>query len=383
MTYLDNNTATKPSQTVILAMMPYFEEHYASPSCPHAMGQELLRPIEKALHAIYHLAGAKEDDLFVFTSSYSESITQVIHSVYEQVARQTGKTHFITSTIGDAATIYALSKLEEEGCALQMAKVSKEGYVPLDSIIEAITPRTCLISLPLASALTGVIQPVYDIAALCKERGILLHIDVTHALGKLLVDFAELGADYLTFNGEQLHAPKGTGGLFARKGTPLIPLIAGDGQETRFRGGPINVPLEIALGQACIEAEQSSTLYCSEVARLRDLFEERIIQQCPEASVLFKESERLPTTSAIAFYGIRSEALLYALSKKGVFATMGGGCEQHIERVVEASGIDHIIASCTLSFSLSKFTTEHDIEKAATIIGEAIVRLRKLSKTLL
>ncbi|MDB6081555.1 MAG: iscS [Chlamydiia bacterium] len=380
--FLDNITTARVSDTAIAAMMPFFDGYYGSPVMPHEMGQNLLPYLEKSYRAIYSLFSAKESDQFVFTSSNAEAISQVMHSVYYTVSRKTGKTHFVTSSIEDAASVLAISKLQEEGCTFEMAKVGSGGHVTLDTISEAITPRTCLISISLVCALTGVVQPIAEIVELCKLRAILLHVDVTHAVGKLFVDIDELGANFVTFNGEQFHAPKGTGGLFCR-GASLLPLISGEDEEKRLRGGPLNVPALIGLGQAAIEAESNKNLYCTEVARLRDKFEQQLNESYPEAHIFFKDQERAPHITTIAFPGIRNEALLYALSRKKLFANIGGGPFQQIERVLEEAGIDHVTAQCALSFSLSKETQEDEVDRAVTIITDAAKRLRRLSKVLL
>jgi len=380
--YLDNSTATRPSRTAILSMMPFFEEAFGSTTQPHQMGQAIIPDIEKSYQAIYRLFGAKEADPFVFTSSGEEAVTQVIHSIYYESIRKTGKTHCITSIVDDAASILALSKLEEEGCALKFAKISPSGAVTVDTIIDEITPRTASISLSLASGLTGVIQPVAEIAKVCKQRGILLHVDVTYAIGKLFLDIDEIGANFITFDGEQLGAPKGTGGLFA-KNADVIPLISGDGEKERFRGSSFNVPFFVALGQAAVEAEQNINLYCTEVARLRARFESQIQTGYPEAKLFFQDVERLPHIAVLAFPGVHQEALLYALNRKNVFSTIGGGRFQPLSQVLEAASVDGMLAQSAVSFALSSETTEREIDQAATIIIEAAKRLRRLSKALL
>lgn len=379
--YLDHGTATKPSNTAIHAMLPFFEEHYCLPHAPHGMGQSLLASMETSYKAIYALFGAKESDQFVFTSSGAEAITQVMNSVYKTVVRQSGKNHFVISTTADAATLLAIAALEEEGCRSQLAAVSSRGYITPDAIAESITPRTCLVSLSVSAPLTGVIQPLTEIAALCKQRAILLHVDVTQAIGKIFINFDDLAADFITFNGNQIQAPQGTGGLFARN-IKLQPLIYGEEDTQRIHGGALNVPGLIGLGQAALEADLNKNLYCTEVARLRDNFESQILAKYPEAILLFSEEDRLPHTTAIAFPGIRNESLLYTLSRKQLFATIGGGASQQIEHILQASGVDPIIAKCALSFTLSKETTLEEITQAITIISNAANRLRRLSRAL-
>ena len=380
--YLDNITTSRVSDGAIKAMMPYFESAYGAASSPHQMGQELHAALGKSYRAVYDICSAKEEDVFVFTSSSCEAITQVMQSVYRNVTKKTGKNHFVASAIDEAASILAITKLEEEACMLRLAEVTAQGIVNQNTIAESITPRTALVSLSWACALTGVVQPIAEIAKICKARGILLHVDATHVIGKLSLDLQESRPDYITFNGEQFHAPKGIGGVFAKKPAPLEPLIYGEDEELRLRGGPLNVPFLIALGQASVEAKQNQNLYCTEVARLRDRFERNLQEHYPEAIAFFQNEERLPHVSCMAFPGIRNETLMYALNRKGVFANMGGGPFQQIELVLTASGVEAPLAKCALSFSFSKDTTLQDMEKACEIIVGCAKSLRRASKTL-
>jgi cysteine desulfurase len=225
-----------------------------------------------------------------------------------------------------------------------------------------------------------VLQPIASIQKLCALRNILLHVDVTHAIGKIPIDVQEMGIDYMTFNGEQFHAPKGIGGLIVKQGVPICPLIRGEGEDLYFRGGPLNVPMLVACKQALLEAEDQRTWYGTEVARLRSMLEQGVQQGYPEATILFQEEERLPHVSCMAFPGIYNEFFLYNLHKKGVFASIGGGSVQSIERVLVAGGVSSDLAKTAISFSLSKDTTEKEVERAIQIIVEHAKRLRKLSQ---
>jgi cysteine desulfurase len=376
--FLDAITTTKPSGQCVQALLPFFETCFGSSSSPHQMGSELVAHTEKSIAAIFDLFGAAADAQFVFTSSGAEAVSQVIMSVYRSVVRKLGKNHFVTRSIDEAPAIFAISQLEEEECYLRMAECSKQGYVTCNALGDAISARTALVSMSLTCGLTGVIQPVEEIAALCKERGILLHLDVTHAVGKL--DVLLTHADCITCNGEQFHAPKGTGILLANKNFHLHPLIHGEGEQEQLRGGALNVPMLVSLGQAALEAKQHQNLYCTEVARLRALFELGLEEAYPEAQVLFQSEQRLPHCTAVTFPGIHSELLAFALSRKGVYACMGGGPFQQMEKVLAACQVDPLLAQTALSFSLSKDTQEAEIERAIVIIADVAKRLRRVSK---
>lgn len=378
--YLDNSMTTRPSDTVVAKMLPFLTDMWGTPSAPHQKGQELVPAIEESLRAIYSLIGAKENDDFVFTSSGAEAINQVVLSAYFDITRATGKNQYITSHVDEAPQIMSIGRLEKIGCVGKMVNANKNGMVTAEAIAEAITPRTALVSLSWANGLTGVINPVSEISALCHERGIRFHLDATHVLGKLFYELEEIGAHLITFNGDHLHAPKGTGGLYIKEGVICSPFIVGGLEQAGHRAGSINIPALVAMGQAAAEALDSRDLLCTEVARLRDKLEQGIASEYPEAIALFRDQERLPHCTTIAFPGIVNESLLYALNRKNVFASIGGGSFQQIGLILASTGIDPALAHTALNFSLSRETTEDEIDRAIAIVGDSA---RKLKKTAL
>ncbi len=368
--YLDYITASPASQNAISASLPYFEKHFASPYAPYKIAQELLAPIEDAKKKIYELFGAQDDEQFLFTSSGAEAVSVAVHSAYSILTREGGKNHFITRAIDEAPAVLAIESLEEDGCYLKFAPTDKRGFVTKDALIETISPRTALVSISWACALTGVIQPLEEIAEVCKERAIWLHVDATHVAGKLDIPLSSLPIDILTFSGHSIDAPVSSGGLFAKKHIPIKPIVF---------GSPVHVPMLIALGEAARLAKENESLYCTEVARVRNLFEERVCEVYPEARILFQDEERAPHISTIAFLGIHQELLAFALQRKGVYASIGGTPFQSMEKVLTDCGLDAEVARCAIAFSLSKDTQEHELTRAADIIGEVATRMRRLS----
>lgn len=378
--YLDNNTTGRPSEQAIAKMLPFLTERWGVPSAPHQMGQQLFPAIEEALKGIYALLGAKESDEVIFTSSSAEGVNQVVLSTYFDVTVHTGKNQFITSVIDEAPSIMAIGRLEQLSCIGKMAPADKNGQVSAEAIAEAMTPRTALVSIAWANGLTGVINPIEEIAKICKERGVLLHLDASHVLGKVFCDWEEIPAQFLTFNGDSFHAPSGTGGLFIRGDTKCLPLILGGIEQGGHRAGAYSVAGLVALGQAAKEAIDARDFICTEVARLRGKLEEGIVARIPEAMVFFQDQERLPNCTAIAFPGVANEALLYLLNRKGVYASIGGGTYQQIGLVLAASGVDPVLAHTALSFSLSRETTEDEIDRAIEIIADCVQHLSKISQ---
>jgi len=377
--YLDNGMTTRPSSLAVSRMLPYLSEKWGSPSAPHQFGQQLYPALEESYRALYALVGAKRQDSFVFTSSGAEAINHVIATGYHDITCSTGKNQFLTSKVDEAPAILAIGRLEQLGCVGKMVAVDSYGRVDIQALKESITPRAALLSLSWANGLTGVIQPIADIAALCRDRGIALHLDATHVLGRLFFSWEEVGAQYITFNGDQLHATKGTGGLFIKEGVKSSSFILGGIEQGGRRAGPLDVPALVALGVAAQQLVEARELMCTEVARLRNKLEEGIVAGYPEACVLFCEAERLPCRTAIAFPGMVSEALLWLLSRRGVYGCIGGGSYQQISLVLSHAAVASEQVQSAISFCLSRETSEEEIDEAIEIIVGAAKKLRKLS----
>lgn len=381
--YLDNSLTTRPSRKAISDMLFFLTDQWGSTSAPHQMGQELFPAVKESYLSLYTLIGAKEVDDVIFTSSGEEAVNQVFNSAYFDITLPTGKNQFICGNEDEAPSLMCISRLEHQGCVGKMVSANREGKITPQEIAENITPRTALVSLSWANGLTGVINPVQEIAALCQQRGIKFHLDATHILGKLFFDPEEVNADFITFSGDRFHAPKGTGGLYIKAGVRCSPFIMGGMEQAGLRAGHLNVPLLVALGTAAKEAIEARDLMCTEIARLRNKLEKGIKEKIPETVLLFEDQERLPHIACIAFPGIPNEALLYGLNKQKVFASIGGGSFQQIGLILNASGIDPVLSHTALSFSLSRETTEEEIDRAITIIADVAKRLRKTSQHLL
>lgn len=380
--YLDNNTTTRPSERAIAKMLPFLTEQWGVPSAPHLMGQQLYPAIDEALRGIYALAGAKESDGFVFTSSGAEAVNHAILSTYFDVTMLMGKNQFITAATDEAPAIMSIGRLEQFSCLGKMAPVNAQGQVTVQAIAETMTPRTALVSLSWANGLTGVVNPIEEIATLCNERGVWLHVDATHTLGKLFHHNEDLCAHFVSFNGDNLHAPKGTGGLFIKGDVKCSPFIVGGIEQAGHRAGCLNVAGLAALGEAAREALDARDLLGTEVARLRSHFETEILSAVPDAIVFFRDVERVPNCTAIAFPGVSNEALLYALNRRNLYASIGGGSYQQIGLLLMAAGVEESIAHSSISFSFSRETTEEQVDKAVSIVAEAVQRLRKVSQQL-
>ena len=371
--YLDNHAASCPFPECIDRFSRSSREYWGAIDSPHFVGQQQVYPLQKSVDSILASLGAEENDEVFFTGGGSEGNYHVFFNTYLKIARQTGKTLFLTSLLEEESTIRSLEQMEELGCAIKMLSTNSKGQITKEILEEAITPRTAIFSLSWANGLTGVIHPVCDLAEVCKEKNILFHLDASYVLGKSFFRFQDLGAHFLTLEGSVIHSLPGTGLVLAKAGSRIQPAISS-------KGGA--VASGAALTEACLEMQDKFEHYCMEIARLRDLLETEVLGGFSEAIVLFKEADRLPNCCVIAFPGVYSEALLYLLNAKGVYASSGGGKFQSLEKMLLSIGEDRMIASSALSFSLSWDTTEEDIENAAERIIACVKQLKTCSKEL-
>jgi cysteine desulfurase len=272
-----------------------------------------------------------------------------------------------------------MSRLHELGCVFQMVPAAKEGWISAKAFAEMITPRTAMLSISWANGLTGVLQPLSEIRELCKERGILLHVEGTHALGKGDFSFEESGADILTFNGPA----GGMGGMFIREGVEISPLILGGKEQGGMRGGFFNPSLLIECAKWAKEERSYADHYTIEIARLRSLFEDSLCANISGAAVLFQEQDRLPHISSLVFPGAASDALLFLLNQKGLLATCGGNHFQHITHLLKACELPEPNRHTAVSFAFSHTTTEEEIEEGVAILIESVRLLRNYSEHML
>ncbi|MBF8263046.1 MAG: nifs1 [Parachlamydiales bacterium] len=353
--YLDNHTATRPCQSALERMRLYLDELW---------GKNFDGPAQ----ILFDLAGAMPEDQFVFASGGAEAIHQVFWSVDRAMRRTLGKSHYIAGCLEDAPVMENLQRLQEMGCGAQFAPVDSFGRIDLEKLRAMMTPDTALVSIGWAQALTGVIQPMEEIAKMCSEKNIYLHVDATYAVGKIPIEF--LG-DYLTFSGDRMHGLKSSGALFAKAGRPLFPLTPGaDG---------VDIPALAALSAAAQQSLLTLDSMGLETARLRRRFEQGIVEKIEGAKILMSESLRLPNVSVIAFMRVHQEALLYALNRKKVFATIGGAPHQELAHLLMASGCDEKTVSSAISFSLSRMTTEAEIDAAVDRIARAFEAIHAIA----
>ncbi len=377
MIHLNNSHVTKPLPECVKEMLPFLDEEYLDPYGLGAAANRVREKLLKGVPHLYALAGAKEKDAFVFTSSLEEAISQLYFSAYSEIALETGKNQFLTASTANAASLVSGERFSKFSVVFKLLDVDGKGAVTADELIRHVTPRTAFLSLPAACGLTGVIYDLSPLVEICQEREIFFHVDISHLLGKLPFNFEELGADAITFDGSLFHAPLGTAGLFLKEGAPLTTLIHGAAEQGGYRSGKFPTSLFSALICAAKEAKSSLDFLALEGARLRDSFETLAQEKIPDVEVLFADEKRLPTVSLLSVKGVSSEALLYLLDRKKVAATIGGGSSQTLHHLLSKMGFAPEVSHTSLSFSLSRFTTDEEIEKAVDTLAAAAQTLRK------
>lgn len=375
--YLDNNATTAPAPEVVEAMLPFLREWYGNPSSVHRFGQRSRQAIDEARHQIAQLVNCADTEL-LFTGGGTESINTAIRGM---LAARAPRNRIVTSTVEHSATRELCTQLAREGAEVVEVPVDHEGLLDLERLGEALTPQTALLTLLWANNETGVLFPVERIAALAKERGILFHCDATQAIGKIPVDVRALGFDAMSLASHKFHGPKGVGSLFLRRGLRLRPLIIGGPQERNRRGGTENVPGIVGMGCAARLAKEAlgEAAVTGRIVELRNRLEGRILASIPDTSVNGTTAARLPNTTNIGFARLEAEAILLLLSEQDICASAGAACSSgslEPSHVIRAMGIDPKIAHGAIRFSLSRYTTEAEIEAALAALPRIIGRLR-------
>ncbi|MDR2164115.1 MAG: cysteine desulfurase NifS [Zoogloeaceae bacterium] len=377
--YLDNNATTRIDPAVVAVMLPFFTEHFGNPSSIHAFGSQVGKAILEARRKVQALLGAAHDSEIVFTSCGTESDSTAILSA---LRAQPEKNTVITTAVEHPAILSLCDWLEKEGYVVHKLKVDKKGRLDLDAYKALLTENVAIVSAMWANNETGTIFPVEIMAELAAEKGIMFHTDAVQAVGKVPMDLKRTKIDMLSLSGHKLHAPKGIGVLYLRRGCRFRPLLRGGHQERGRRAGTENAPSIVALGKAAELASEHMAYENTEIRRLRDKLEQGILTQVTHAFVTGDTTVRLPNTSNIAFEYVEGEAILLLLNKQGIAASSGSACTSgslEPSHVMRAMGIPYTAAHGTIRFSLSRDTTEEEIDRVIAAVPPIIAHLRKLS----
>ncbi len=377
--YLDNNATTRVAPEVFEEMRPYFDESYGNPSSMHSFGGRIARKIAEARMRVADLLGAGSPSEIVFTSCGTESDNAALFGILRSYP---SKRHIITTKVEHPAVLNTCRYLQREGYRVTFLSVDQSGQLDLEEVREAITPDTCLVSIMYANNETGVIFPIAEIAGIVKEKGAIFHTDAVQAVGKVPLNLKEIPIDTLSLSGHKLHAPKGIGVLYLREGTKFTPFLIGGHQENGRRGGTENVASIIGLGKACELAGLHIDEEQTRVRTLRDRLENSILEKMPNTQVNGDRVHRLPNTTNISFEFIEGEAILLLLSDRGIAASSGSACTSgslEPSHVLRAMQIPFTHTHGSIRFSLSRYTTQEEIDTVVSELLPIIDRLRAIS----
>ncbi len=379
MIYLDNAGTTKPSEKAIEAMVKCQTEFFGNPSSLHTAGQKAKEVLEDARAKIASCLGADVGEIY-FTAGGSESDNWAINSAAEFGARM-GKKHIITSSFEHHAVLHTLKKLEKNGFQVTYLPVHEDGIVQIDELKAALRPDTCLVTIMHANNEIGTIQPISQIAQICREHKVLFFSDCVQTVGQLPINVHELGIDMISFSGHKFHGPKGVGGLYCRRGVPLLSFIEGGAQEKGRRAGTENLPAIVGMSVALEEAVSLMDKTAKHETKLRDKLIKGL-SKIPHSALNGSATNRLPNNFNMCFEGIEGESLLLLLDDKGICASSGSACTSGSldpSHVLLAIGRPHDVAHGSLRLTLSRFTTEAEIDAVIKAVPEIVDYLRKMS----
>lgn len=376
--YLDNNATTALAPEVIDAMAPYFREHWGNPSSMHSFGGQVKRAIDEARQKVAALINADPAEI-IFTSCGTESDNTAIRGAAEA---DESLLNVVTTRVEHPAVLGPCRYLGERGHRLHEINVDADGQLDLVQLGAALRDGVALVSVMWANNETGVVFPISEIGDMVKGAGGVFHTDAVQAVGKIPIDVKKVPVDMLSLSGHKLHAPKGIGVLYVRKGTRLQPFMLGGHQEDNRRAGTENVPYIVGLGCAAELALRHMQEESSAVAKLRDRLEAGLLASCPDSRVNGDRGHRLPNTANISFEYIEGESILYMMSDVGIAASSGSACTSgslEPSHVLRAMGVPFTAVHGSVRFSLSRYTTDEEVDYTVKQLPSIIARLRAIS----
>ncbi len=376
--YVDNNATTQVNAEVLEEMLPYFRENYGNPSSMHTFGGDVAAEISKARERVAALINAEPEEI-IFTSCGTESDSTSIRATIEAFPE---KKHIMTSRVEHPAIKNLFEHLSKKGYQVSFVPVDKKGNLDLDYLYEHLTKETAIVSIMWANNETGVTYPVDEIAAAVREKGVVFHTDAVQAMGKLKVDVKNTVVDMLSLSGHKIHAPKGVGALYLKKGTKFSPFLIGGHQEHGRRGGTENVASIVGLGKAAELAKQQRETTALKTSALRDKLEKNLLERIPHSMVNGDTKYRLPNTTSIAFEFVEGEGILLLMDQYGICASSGSACTSgslEPSHVLRAMGVPFTAAHGSIRYSLSIYNTEEEIDFVIDKMPPIIERLRQMS----
>ena len=378
--YADNAATTSVSKTALDAMLPYLTEYYGNPSSLYAFAQKATEAVAEARATVAACLGAASPREIYFTSGGSEADNQAIMSAARLGARK-GKKHLISTKFEHHAVLHTLKRLEKEGYEVTLLDVHEDGVVRLEDVAAAIREDTCLVTIMFANNEIGTVQPITEIGALCREKGIPFHTDAVQAAGHMPIDVEKMNIDMLSISGHKFHAPKGVGALYCRKNIPLFNLIEGGAQERGRRGGTENVAGIVALAAALKESVDNMEANTAKIIPMRDkLFAE--LSKIPHSKINGSLDHHVPGTVNMCFEGIEGESLLLMLDMNGICASSGSACTSGSldpSHVLLSLGLPHEVAHGSLRLSIGEYNTMEEIDHIIEVVPKVVQYLRNMS----
>jgi cysteine desulfurase len=377
--YFDNNATTRVAPEVVDAMLPFLRESWGNPSSIYGFGKQLAKPLEAARGKVAALINAEPREI-IFTSCGTESNNSAIHSA---LVTHPLKRHVIITAVEHSANLKFCAHLKKMGFEITLLPVDSDGALDIQLLEKSIRSDTAIVSVMWANNETGVVFPIAEIAAICRGKHVLFHTDAVQAPGKLKIDVAEAGADFLSLSAHKLHGPKGIGLLYVKRGVKYHPYVIGGGQEHGRRGGTENVAGIVGFGQAAELALANLKDQDTRVRALRDKLENGILKNIPGAMLNGARDERLPNTSNLSFDGIEAEGILLLLDEQGICASSGSACTSGSldpSHVLLAMGCSPARARGSVRFSLGIYNTEAEVDFLLKHLPPIISKLRSHSR---
>jgi len=381
--YLDNNATTMTDPLVVEAMMPYFSEVYGNPNSLHKFGTSSHPALSRAIDQVYKGLNANDNDDIVFTSCATESNNWVLKSIFTDHIVNGEKNHIVTTEVEHPSVLSTCRWLEEEGVKVTYLPVNEQGVVEAHTVKSFITEKTALVSIMWASNETGAIFPIKEIGEICKEKGVLFHSDAVQAVGKIPVDLQDVHVDFLSFSAHKFHGPKGVGALYIKDSQALTPLLHGGEHMGGRRSGTLNVPYIVGMGKAVELATTNIEEKMATISAKRDRLEDAILS-LSETFVVGDRVNRTPNTILISIRGVEGESMLWDLNNQQIGASTGSACaseDLEANTVMLAIGADNELAHTGIRLSLSRFTTDEEIEYVISHFKNAVERLRGISSS--
>jgi cysteine desulfurase len=379
--YLDNNATTRLCDEAYRAMQPYWQEHFGNPNSLHDVGRVAHRALAKSIHSLYALLGAHDADDIIITSGATESNNSVLMSVYYQYIHTGKKRRILSTQVEHPSVAQCLDFLTSLGAVVEYIPVNDEGVVSPEALQAMMSDDVALVSVMWANNETGIVFPVEELAKVAHQHGALFHSDGVQAIGKLPVHLGKSGIDFFTFSAHKFHGPKGVGGLFIKAKTAFTPLFHGGAQMGGHRSGTVAIPLVVGMVAALQVAVTGLDKNIEQMAFLRDRLEDALAE-IADVTIVGKSTQRTPNTSLVSFKGIEGEAFLWDLNQGSVSASTGSACSSADLQSNPTFRAMHIAADLEhtgIRFSLSRYTTQAEIESLIMLIRSSVDRLREIS----